>query len=125
MAANLTAKASLRTEEFSAGVKQIRARLTELNTALEQNKQELSENNKEAKKLQQEQKKLSEEMKSAGGGSDEQKRKMQELNDKIAQTTAKIGSLRVQETELKSSVRDATKELEEQKNASDGATGKP
>lgn len=124
MATELAAKASLRTEDFSAGVKQIRERLTELNTALEKNKQELSENNKEAKKLRQAQEHLAKRMKKTGGGTDAQKQKLQELGDRLAQTTAKIGSLRAQQVELKSSIRDATKELEEQKNASDGATGK-
>lgn len=117
MATELAAKASLRTEEFSAGVKQIRERLTELNTALEKNKQELSENNKEAKKLQQAQEYLAKRMEKTGGGTDAQKQKLQELSDRLAQTTAKIGSLRAQEAELKSSVRSATKELDEQTGA--------
>lgn len=108
---------SLDASPFGAGVAQVRAKLAELNTSLEQNKQELKSANSEVKKLQQEQKKLADEMKKAGGGSDEQKQKMQELVDKIAQATAKIGTLRAQETEFKSAIRNTTKELEEQTGA--------
>lgn len=117
MAEDLTAKASLRTEEFSEGVKQIRARLTELNTALEKNKQELKEANKEAQKLQQAQMYLAKRMEKTGGGTDAQKQKLQELRDRLAQTTTRIGSLRAAENELKSEIRGATRELEGQTGA--------
>lgn len=116
MAQNLTAKASLITTDFGKGVQEIRDKLSSLNTSLEENKQALKAAAKEANSLLKEQQKLSEEMKK-GGGTDEQKQKMQQLSDKIAQVNAKIGSLRAAEGELKSAVRVANKELEEQKTA--------
>ncbi len=117
MAQNLSAKASLTTTDFRKGVQEIRDKLSTLNTSLEENKQALKAAAKEANSLLKEQQKLAEQMKN-GGGTDEQKQKMQQLSDKIAQVNAKIGSLRTAEGELKSAVRVANKELEEQTSSS-------
>lgn len=100
MAQSLTAKASIATTDFGRGVQEIRDRLGRLNTSLEENKQALKAATKEANSLLKEQQKLAEEMKN-DGGTDEQKRQMQQLSDRLAQVNSRIGTLRTSESELR------------------------
>lgn len=115
MAVPLTAKAGLDTTGFGAGVQEIRNKLTQLNTSLAENRQELKDATKEANNLRKAQQDLAAAMKN--GGTEEQKREMQELSDKLAQVNSRIGTLKTTEAELRSAVRGANKELDEQYDA--------
>lgn len=115
MAVPLTAKAGLDTTGFGAGVQEIRNKLTQLNTSLAENRQELKDATKEANNLRKAQQDLAAAMKN--GGTEEQKREMQELSDKLAQVNSRIGTLKTTEAELRSAVRSANKELDEQYDA--------
>ncbi len=112
MAVPLTAKAGIDTTGFSAGVQEIRNKLTQLNTSLAENRQELKDATKEANNLRKAQQDLASAMKN--GGTEEQKREMQELSDKLAQVNSRIGTLKTTEAELRSAVRGANKELDAQ-----------
>ncbi|MCM1463451.1 MAG: tape measure protein [Bacteroides sp.] len=113
----ISAKASLDATEFTAGVMEIKKRLNELNTAYESNKVEMKQLSIEMNKLEREKRKLTEEMKD--GGTDEQKKQLETLKDRIAQVVTQLGSMRTKETELKSELKAATRTLEEEKKAVD------
>ena len=106
----ISAKASLDPSGFTAGVIEIKKRLSELNAAYETNKAEMKQLGTEMNKLEREKRKLTEQMKN--GGTDEQKKKLAELNDKIAQVATQLGVMRTKEAELRSELKETTKELE-------------
>ena len=109
----ITAKASLDPSGFTAGVQEIKKRLSELNAAYETNKAEMKQLGTEMNKLEREKRKLTEQMKN--GGTDEQKKQLEALNDKIAQVATKLGTMRTKEAELKTELKAATQELESEK----------
>lgn len=121
MAQSLTAKAGIVTTDFGRGVQEIREKLKQLNTSLEENKQELKTAAKEASDLRKAQQELAVEMKN--GGTDEQKQRMRQLSDQLAQVNSRIGTLRASESELRGAVRNANKELDEQYDNTTKLTG--
>lgn len=105
--------------EFTQGVAKIRQKLTELNTQFEENKQKINTTTKEITSLRKEQEELEREIKESGKASEEQKNKMQSLNDKISQATTNLGQLRTKEAEIKSEIKESTAELQKQKKGLD------
>lgn len=120
MAVPLTAKAGIDTTGFSAGVQEIRNRLTQLNTSLAENRRSLKEAEEEARSLREAQQELAAEMKN--NNADEQKRKMQELANSLAQANSRISALKSTENELKSAIIEASGALEVNKQELKAAT---
>lgn len=109
------------TSPLTEGIAKAKQKLAEYNTALIENKQKTSDTAKELKKLYKEQEKLSQEIEKSGEATDEQKAKMQALNEKIAQTTANLGQLKAAESDIKAEIKAASDELQNQKSGFDNA----
>ena len=113
--ADLGSSISLNASKFAAGVAQTRAKLTELNTAFIENKNKMKELNAEAKKLEHQEKELAKEMKD--GGTAEQREKLQQLRDRMAQVNVEIGALKTRESELRHDISQTNHELQEQRSS--------
>ena len=111
----ITAKASLDATNFTAGVQEIKKRLSELNAAYETNKAEMKQLGTEMNKLEREKRKLIEQMKN--GGTEEQQKELEALNDELTKVADQLGVLRVKESDLKSELKSTTRALEDEKKA--------
>ncbi len=118
--ADLGNTVSLNASNFAAGIAQVRAKLTELNTALVENRNKMKELNQEAKDLQKQERELAEAMQD--GGTEEQQRQMEQLRDRISQVNAQLGTLRTREQELQGDIRQTNRELQDQRDQADNAS---
>lgn len=115
----LQANFSANTAGFSQGVSVLQQKLNELNTAMEQTKQSVKNTNSEIRTYQKELTQLKNATNNGTTATDEQKQRMQELRDKIAQTTSQLGTMRTAQQDLQSQIRKVNSELEDgAKNAS-------
>ena len=112
---NLNVSFSLNAPEFSKGIVELKQELSNLNAKFIENKQKAADTAKELKDLHEQQKILTIEIEKSGEATEEQKKQMQELSEKISQTTAKLGQLKAEESDIKSGIKTTTKELEAQK----------
>lgn len=112
---SLNVSFGLNTSEFSKGIAELKQELSNLNAKFTENKQKITDTSKELKDLHEQQKKLTAEIEKNGDATEEQKEQMQELAEKIAQTTAKMGQLKAEEADIKSGIKTATKELQNQR----------
>ncbi len=112
---NLNVSFSLNASEFSKGIVELKQELSNLNAKFIENKQKAADTAKELKDLHEQQKILTIEIEKSGEATEEQKKQMQELSEKISQTTAKLGQLKAEESDIKSGIKTTTKELEAQK----------
>lgn len=115
----LQANFSANTAGFSQGVSVLQQKLNELNTAMEQTKQSVKNTNSEIRTYQKELTQLKNATNNGTTATDEQKQRMQELRDRIAQTTSQLGTMRTAQRDLQSQIRKVNSELEDgAKNAS-------
>ena len=112
---------SLNASKFAAGVAETRAKLTELNTALIENRNKMKEVSKEAQELQKQEKALTDAMKD--GGTEEQRRELEQLRVRIGQVNAELGTLRTREQELQGDIRKTSNELKTQKDDTNQLAG--
>lgn len=119
---SLNVSFGLNASEFSRGVAEVKQELSRLNAKFIENKQKVSDTSKELKELHKQEEKLKAEIVKSGEATEEQKRQMQELSEKIAQTTAKMGQLKAEEADIKSGIKAATGELQNQRGALDNNT---
>ena len=113
----LTARFSASTAGFTTGTNALKQKLTELNTSMEQTRQAVKQANSEIKQYEKELTQLRRETNNGNTATTEQKNRMQELRDRIAQTTSSLGTLRTTEQELRSQIRNTNRELEDQQTA--------
>lgn len=114
---DLTARFSASTAGFTTGTNALKQKLTELNTSMEQTRQAVKQANSEIKQYEKELTQLRRETNNGNTATTEQKNRMQELRDRIAQTTSSLGTLRTTEQELRSQIRNTNRELENQQTA--------
>ena len=114
---DLTARFSASTAGFTTGTNTLKQKLTELNTSMEQTRQAVKQANSEIKQYEKELTQLRRETNNGNTATTEQKNRMQELRDRIAQTTSSLGTLRTTEQELRSQIRNTNRELENQQTA--------
>lgn len=114
---DLTARFSASTAGFTTGTNALKQKLTELNTSMEQTRQAVKQANSEIKQYEKELTQLRRETNNGNTATTEQKNRMQELRDRIAQTTSSLGTLRTTEQELRSQIRNTNRELEDQQTA--------
>lgn len=117
MAKELTANFSASTGGFSSGIAKLKSDLTNFNKALDDNKRAVSEANKEIRQLEKQKQQLDEAMKN--GATKEQAEQMERLETALAQAKVKAAALKTEQAELKVDIKNATKSLEEQKNAAE------
>lgn len=110
----LQANFSANTAGFSQGVSELKQKLNELNTAMEQNKLYIKEANAEIRQYQKELQQLETKTKNGTTATDEQKQRMQELRDKIAQTISQLGTMRTAQQDLQREIRNANSQLRDQ-----------
>lgn len=103
---NLTAKFGLDASSFKKGANEVRAELTQLNSAMLQNK-------RHQKELEENIKSLTKQKKSNKQATDEEKRKYDELTNEVDKATLELAKLKTKEQELKSQIKETTKELGE------------
>ncbi len=109
---SLTSNFGANTANFVKGVTQVKKSLADLNASLSENKREVSDVNKEIRELGKQQSSLAAKMKN--GGTEEQKRQMAELKEKISAANEKLGELKANESELKAKIAAANGELKNQ-----------
>lgn len=114
---DLTARFSASTAGFTTGTNALKQKLTELNTSMEQTRQAVKQANSEIKQYEKELTQLRRETNNGNTATTEQKNRMQELRDRIAQTTSSLGTLRTTEQELRSQIRNTNRELDDQQTA--------
>lgn len=107
----LQANFSANTAGFSQGVSVLQQKLNELNTAMEQTKQAVKNTNSEIRTYQKELTQLKNATNNGTVATDEQKQRMQELRDKIAQTTSQLGTMRTAQQDLQSQIKNVNEEL--------------
>ena len=115
-----TAKYGASVTGFKSGMEQMVAELDKYNNALVKNQQQQRASNKIISEAQKELDKLEKEAKAGGGATEEQKKKIEELNAKIEKETKLLGELKTEQIGLKNALSDTTKQLSEQ----DGAAKK-
>ena len=109
---SLTSNFGANTANFVQGVTQVKKSLADLNASLSENKREVSDVNKEIRELGKQQSSLAAKMK--GGGTEEQKKQMAELKERISAANEKLGQLKANESELKAKIASANGELKNQ-----------
>lgn len=109
---SLTSNFGANTANFVKGVTQVKKSLADLNASLSENKREVSDVNKEIRELGKQQSSLAAKMKN--GGTEEQKKQMTELKDRISAANEKLGQLKANESELKAKISAANDELKKQ-----------
>lgn len=109
---SLTSNFGANTANFVKGVTQVKKSLAGLNTSLSENKREVSDVNKEIRELGKQQSSLAAKMKN--GGTEEQKKQMAELKERISAANEKLGQLKANESELKAKIAAANGELKNQ-----------
>lgn len=112
---DLTARFSASTAGFTTGTNALKQKLTELNTSMEQTRQAVKQANSEIKQYEKELTQLRKETNNGNTATTEQKNRMQELRDRIAQTTSSLGTLRTTEQNLRGQIRSTNAEIESQK----------
>lgn len=115
-----TAKYGASVTGFKSGMEQMVAELDKYNNALVKNQQQQKACNKIINEAQKELDKLEKEAKAGGGATEEQKKKIEELNAKIEAETKLLAQLKTEQTGLKNAISETTKQLGEQ----DGAAKK-
>lgn len=113
----LQANFSANTAGFTQGVSVLRQKLTELNTQMEHNKQEIKTANTEIKNYRRELEQLKASTNNGAAATAEQSRRMQELRDGIATATARLGTLRTAEQDLRREINSTNGELRNQRTA--------
>lgn len=114
---SLQANFSANTAGFTQGVSVLRQKLTELNTQMERNKQEIKTANTEIKNYRRELEQLKASTNNGAAATAEQSRRMQELRDGIATATARLGTLRTAEQDLRREINSTNGELRNQRTA--------
>lgn len=109
---SLTSNFGANTANFVQGVTQVKKSLADLNASLSENKREVSDVNKEIRELGKQQSSLAAKMKN--GGTEEQKKQMAELKERISAANEKLGQLKANESELKAKIASANGELKNQ-----------
>ena len=117
-----TAKYGASVTGFKSGMEQMVAELDKYNNALVKNQQQQKACNKIINEAQKELDKLEKEAKAGGGATEEQKKKIEELNAKIEKETKLLGELKTEQIGLKNAVSDTTKKLGEQDGAAKNNT---
>ena len=117
-----TAKYGASVTGFKSGMEQMVAELDKYNNALVKNQQQQKACNKIINEAQKELDKLEKEAKAGGGATEEQKKKIEELNAKIEKETKLLGELKTEQIGLKSAISDTTKQLSEQDGAAKNNT---
>lgn len=118
----LQANFSANTAGFTQGVSVLRQKLTELNTQMEQNKQEIKTANSEIRSYRRELEQLKKDTNNGATATAEQARRMQELRDGIATATARLGTLRTTEQDLRADIRQTNDELRNQQSTLEQVT---
>ena len=118
----LQANFSAGTAGFTQGMSVMRQKLLELNTNMEQTRQAIKNANAEVRAYQKELNVLRTATNNGSTATSEQRQRMQELRDRIAQTTAQIGTLRTAEQDLRGQIRNANSELQNQRGALENIT---
>lgn len=109
------AKLGLNTKDFSKGVNEAKAKLTELNA-------EFYKNKREQKALQEQLKELEKEKKNNKRTTEEEQKAYEELIKKVDKATIELAELQTQEAMLRNEANETKKALKEQANASDDSS---
>jgi len=104
---DLTARLGLDSSKFKKGSNEVKAELTQLNSAMLKNR-------REQKELEAQIKELSKQQKLNKQSTEEEKRQYEELTKKIDKATLELAGLKTEEQQLKNQVKETTKELSEQ-----------
>ena len=115
----LNVKFGADTTGFKKGTNEVRAELTELNSAMRNNKREQKELNDEIKKLEKQQKALKTAMSQVKNPTKEMTDEAERLQKALDQAALKAAKLKTEEQELKGKISATTKELNEQNTAAD------
>ena len=118
LTANFTSNAS----GFAQGANETIRKLRELNTQVVETKQKIKDTNAEIKNQQKELDRLKKSTNDGATATAEEKKRMQELKDAIAQNRAELGTLATAQQRLQSEVRNTNRELDGQKNAADNVS---
>lgn len=109
------AKLGLNTQDFSKGVNEAKAELTELNS-------ELLKNRREQKQLEEQIKSLVKQQKSNKNTTEEEKEKYEELQKEIDKATIELAELKTEEQSLRNQVKNTNKEIDEQSDSAQKST---
>ena len=104
---DLTARLGLDSSKFKKGSNEVKAELTELNTAMLKNR-------REQKELESQIKELSKQQKLNKQSTAEEKKQYEELTQKIDKATLELAELKTEEQELRGQIKATNKELESQ-----------
>lgn len=115
----LNVKFGADTAGFKKGTNEVRAELTELNSAMRKNKREQKELNDEIKKLEKQQKDLKTVMSQVKTPTKEMTDEANRLQKALDEAALKSAKLKTEEQELKGKISATTKELNEQNTAAD------
>ncbi len=111
----LTANFTANSSGFAKGTTEAIQQLLELNTSLQQTKNAIKETNDQIKTYQKELAQLKQATDNGEKATDEQRARMQELEDAIAQCNAQMGVHRTAQQQLQKEIRTTNKQLSEQK----------
>ncbi len=116
---SLTASFTSNASGFAQGANETIRKLKELNTQVIETKQKIKDTNAEIKNQQKELDALKKSTHDGATATAEEKKRMQELRDSIAQNRAELGSLATAQQRLQSEVRNTNRELDGQKTAAE------
>lgn len=121
---DVTVALSSDTSGFSEGIQQAKKILLELNKTLVDSQSTLKAAAKELNTYEKEQKKLQEEMSKSGNDTEENRKKMALLTEKIKEQKEKVAQLRTEQTEIRGQISRATTALKNETNAVEEAAKK-
>ncbi len=113
LTANFTANAS----GFAAGANETIQKLRDLNTQGVENKQKIRETNAEMKTYQRELEQLKASTNNGARATEEERARMRELQDAIAQCRTNLGTYAAAQQRLQSEVRGVNRELDAQRDS--------
>lgn len=119
----LTANFTADTSGFSPKVNELIQKLKVLNQDFEQNKSKVRELSAQLKQYEKELKQLNSATNNGANASAEQRNRMQQLRDSIAQCNTQIGTYRAAQSALRSQINSTNNELSEQQRAFAEASG--
>lgn len=111
----LTANFTANSSGFAKGTTEAIQQLLELNTSLQQSKNAIKETNEQIRAYQKELTQLKQATDNGEKATDEQRARMQELEDAIAQCNAEMGVHRTAQQQLQNEIRSTNKQLTNQK----------
>lgn len=121
---DVTVALSSDTSGFSEGIQQAKKILLELNKTLVDSQSTLKAATQELNTYEKEQKKLQEEMSKSGNDTEENRKKMALLTEKIKEQKEKVAQLRTEQTEIRGQISRATTALKNETNAVEEAAKK-